>query len=268
MPVVRVALVALSMLGAAAASAQPVGSIAPLRIVAPVADDDLARRSAVHCVAGRDFCLQAWREGDDSDDVWFLDLHQRVPSGADVAPVGRVAIPASEEPSRETNTIWPRLIREPSGALLFGVLRTRTTGFSGGGASETHLILFRQAAGAVEATEVLTARTGYGSMIRACFSEEDYRRRGACHDEYELDGTIALAPGAAGERPGLVLTTRARSFPRGARRDEERRRIPRADLIWEADPECSYRRTFAFNAASGHYEPDRPLPECSIYALP
>ena len=65
------------------------------------------------------------------------------------------------------------------------------------------------------------------------------------------------------------MTTAARSFPRGARTDEsETRRFRRADLVWEPDPACSYRRSFAFDAASGHYAPDRPLPECSTYSLP
>lgn len=266
MQMLRAALATLLALGAAAEA--QTGSVAtPLRIVTPVAPEDEIRRSAVHCVTARDFCLQAWREGADADGAWFLDIHRRVPSGTDVGPEHRLAIPASAEPSSETDTIWPHLIREPSGALLFGVLRTRRTGFSGGGASETHLILFRRAPGEAEAREVLTVQTGYGAMIRACFSERDYRSRGVCHDEYELDGIVTLAPGA-GERPGLVLTVASRSFPRGARREEDRDRIPRADRIWEADPACSYRRTFAFNTASGRYAPDRALPECSLYALP
>jgi hypothetical protein len=153
--------------------------------------------------------------------------------------------------------------------LLFGVLRTRTAGFSGGGAGETQLILLRQPPGAIEATEVVTVQTGYSAMIRACFTEAEYRTRGACHDEYELDGVLGLAPGAGGERPGLVLTVASRSFPRGARREgSETRRLRRSDLVWEADLECSYRRTFAYSAASGRYEPDRPLPECPAYRLP
>ena len=266
----RAALAAFLLLGAtgAAAQAPATASMVPLRVAVPVSPETEEQRSAVYCVATRDFCLRAWREGQD-DGHWFLDLHQRVPSGVAVTPVGRIALPAGEDPSRETHTIWPHLIREASGALLFGVLRTRTAGFSGGGAGETQLILLRQLPGAIEASEVLTVQTGYSAMIRACFTEAEYRTRGACHDEYELDGVLSLAAGAGGERPSLILTVAARSFPRGARReDSETRRLRRSDLVWEADPECSYRRSFAFSAASGRYEPNRPLPECTTYRLP
>ena len=117
---------------------------------------------------------------------------------------------------------------------------------------------------------MLTVQTDYGAMIRACFTEEEYRSRGACHDEYEFSGTLGLAPGAAAERPRLTLATTARSFPRGARAERQTTRRAPPLPIWSgsADPDCSYRRIFAFNAASGHYEPDRPLPECSTYQLP
>ena len=242
--------------------------IVPLRVAAAVSSEELSRRSAVHCVTARDFCLRAWREGEDGGN-WFLDVHRRLPSGADVVPLARIALPPGEDPSSETQTIWPHLVREASGALLFGVLRTRSAGFSGGGASETHLILFRQSPGIVEATEVLTVQVSYRAMIRACFTEEETRSRGACHDEFELSGTLSLAPEAASGRPRLALATAARSFPRGARAEEtERPRLRRGDLVWERDPACSYRRSFAFDAASGRYAPDRPLPDCSTSALP
>ncbi len=267
MRILGAALAGSLALGATGAAAQR-SRMVPLRVAAAVSSDDLNRRSAVYCVIARDFCLRAWREGD-GEGIWFLDIHQRVPSGADVSPVGRIAVPASADPSRETLTIWPHLIREASGALLYGVLRNRTTGFSGGGASETHLILFRQLPGTVEAREVLTIQTHYGAMIRACFSEEDYRRRGACHDEYELAGVLSLAPGAASGPPRLALITAARSFPRGVRGEEnDRPRLRRSDLVWERDATCSYRRSFAFDEASRHYEPDQPLPDCSTYTLP
>ena len=32
-----------------------------------------------------------------------------------------------------------------------------------------------------------------------------------------------------------------------------------------ADPICSYRRTFAYDPASGRYQPDAPLPRCDDY---
>jgi len=267
----RRALIGTLWLSAAGASAQPATDDAgnralPLPAVNRVSGEEAETRSALHCNAARDLCLRTWREADGR--AWFLDIHNRVPSGANVAPARRFALPAGEEPERETQRIWPHLIREASGALLIGVERYRTAGFSGGGAGETQLVLLRLASGTAEPAEVLTVRTGYTAMIRACFTEDEYRRRGACHDEYAFSGTLGLASGAAAGRPRLALATAARSFPRGARAETERARLRRADLVWEPDPACSYRRIFAFNAASGRYEPDRALPDCTTYQLP
>jgi hypothetical protein len=266
----RMAWVALS-LGATAAVAQPVvddagNRMAALPAVDHVPSEQAQQRSTLHCTAARDVCLRAWRAADDG--VWSLDVHDRVPAGANVAPTRRIAPPPGDNPGRESYAIWPHVIREASGALLIGALRNRSEGFSGGGAGMTQLVLLRLGSAHAEPVEVLTVQTGYSAMIRACFSEEDYRSRGACHDEYELTGTIRLAPAAAGGRPRLTLVTRARSFPRGARAEQEQRRIRRSDLVWEPDPACSYRRSFSFNPTSGRYEPDRALPECSSYQLP
>ncbi|MGE0180420.1 MAG: hypothetical protein AB7O91_11450 [Sphingomonas sp.] len=240
--------------------------ITPLSAIAPVSDEQARTRSAIHCNAGRDLCLQAWREGESGP--WFLDVHQRLPAGADVAPASRIALPPGDDPDRETHTIWPHVIVESSGALLFGVERYRTAGFSGGGGSMTHLTLLRRPAAAAAAAEVLTVQTGYTAMIRACFTPDEYRNRGACHDEYELTGIVGLSPTAASDRPRLTLATTARSYPRGARDDgNDSRRYRRADLVWEPDPSCSYRRTFAFDMASGRYLPDQPLPDCDTYTL-
>lgn len=265
---VRSLLAPLLLAGASASPAQPAAGdrMLPLAIVIPVSGEQARTLSALRCTPDRDVCLRAWRESDEG--AWTLDVHDRVPTNANLAPARRVALPGNDYPGGEEITIWPHLIREASGAMLIGVESLGRTGFSGGGASQTDLVLLRLESASAEPVEVLTVQIGYSSMIRACFTEQDYRSRGACHDEYVLAGTVSLAPTAAGGRPQLTLATRSRSFPRGARREEERRRIPRRDLVWEADPACSYRRTFAFNAASGHYEPDTPLPECVTYQLP
>jgi hypothetical protein len=265
---------AFPILAAAAASAAPAQGVddagnrmVPLAAVTRVTLTQAETRTPIHCNAQRNFCLRAWRDGETGP--WFLDLHQRVPRGANVAPAGRIALPPGDDPQSITHSIWPHMIRESSGALLFGVQRYRRAGFSGGGASETHLVLLRQLPGEVEASEVLAVQTGYTAMVRACFTEEEYRSRGACHDEFILSGTVRLAPGAAAGRPALALSTAARSYPRGARQDSaETPRLRRSDLVWEPDPACSYRRDFRFDAAARRYAPDRPLPDCSTYALP
>lgn len=273
MGVIRLAVPALALLLLAfPAIAQPSAGddsgnrLLPLRATGRVTPQQAETRSAVHCNAQRNFCLRAWREGERGP--WFLDVHQRVPSGPNAVPVGRIALPPGDDPESVTHGVWPHLVREASGALIFGVERYRRAGFSGGGASETHLVLLRQLPGRVEASELLTVQTGYTAMIRACFTEQEYRSRGVCHDEFELTGAVGLGPRASAARPALTLAVNARSFPRGAREDSaERPRVPPRDRVWEADPVCSYRRTFAFDPASGRYAPDRPLPDCSTYSL-
>ncbi len=271
MHAVRSLLALLLLAGAGGSPAQPVAAgdrITPLAVVIPVSGEQARTLSALLCNLGRDFCLRAWRASDDAP--WTLDIHDRVPNSANLSPARRMALPAGEDPQAEELGIWPHLIQEASGALLIGVERLRRAGFSGGGAGQTELVLFRLESAAAEPGEVLSVQTGYTSMIRACFSEAEYRRWGdACHDEYEFTGRLSLASAPASGRPRLVLRTTARSFPRGARAEQsDRTGLRRSDLVWEADPGCSYRRTFAFNAASGRYEPDRPLPECTTYQLP
>lgn len=240
--------------------------ILPFAAVAPISDEAQETRSAVHCDAERSLCLQAWR-GERTG--WTLDIHDGLPTRPNAAAPRRIPLPAGEDPDRETHAIWPHLVREASGALLIGIERHRTAGFSGGGAGATQTLLFRLTSPGAEPVEVLNVQTDYGAMIRACFSEDEYRNRGVCHDEYEMTGTLAVAPATASGRPRFTFTAVARSYPRGARTDEsETRRYRRADLVWEADPACSYRRVFTPDAATGLYAPDTPLPECSIYALP
>lgn len=269
----RAGLATLILLAASASPAQPPASddagnqLLPFAALSPISPEDEERFSPGHCDAARSFCIQARRAGESGP--WTLLLHNGRPATPDAEPARRIPLPPGEDPDRESVAIWPHLIRETNGALLIGVERRRTAGFSGGGAGATQLLLFRLAAPDAEAVEVLNVQTRYSAMIRACFSERDYRSRGACHDEYELDGALVLAPETGNGRPRLVLTTAARSFRRGARgADSDNRRYRRADLVWEADPACSYRRLFTADPATGLYAPDSPLPDCSTYALP
>lgn len=241
----------------------------PLPAVGAVAPDQRDSRSGLHCNAARDFCLQAQRDGDTSDAGWQLWLYDRVPTPTD-QPLRQFPLPSSDDPAGESIAIWPHLVREASGATLIGVERYRRTGFSGGGAGQTDLVLLRLTPGAAEPVPVMTVQTGYTAMIRACFSEDDMRRlRDACHQQLEFEGTLTLAPDTATGAPRFDLNVASRVFPRGSLVDGwETRALTRQDRVWEPDPVCTYRRRFSPEAATGSYAPEEPLPDCSLYSLP
>ena len=181
--------------------------------------------------------------------------------------------PQEETFSDETYAVWPHLILLKHGGFLAGVEARTSTGYSGGGGSGTELRLFRVAAdGQAAATPVLRVPVGAFLMIRACFSEHDRKdRRGACHDEYSFAGSIELAPEAADGLPALAYVSEANAFPRGVSRMEDstgKGRLKKADLVRERDPRCSVSRRFRFDAATGSYQPDAPLPDCSDYTIP
>ena len=273
MPIVRRSLtlglaLAASPLSAQSATDDAGNRMTPLPIVGRVTPEEEESRSSLHCNAERDFCLRARRDGERGP--WFLEIHDE-PSADRAAPGRRLPLPAGDDSENELFQIWPHLVPEASGAMLVGVERYRRAGFSGGGGSATTLLLLRLPPGGADVEEVLAVQTGYTATIRACFSQADYRRLGgdACHQQLELAATLTLEPGASAGRPRFAFAAASRSFPRGSRADSwEVRQVRRTDLVWEPDPACTYRRSFAFDAASGRYVPDQPLPDCSTYTLP
>ena len=180
-----------------------------------------------------------------------------------------------EPPDREIGdpifALSPHLVREGDGAVTVGLLASRRTGYSGGGALATRLILVRAEPGAAQAAAVLTVPVEGSAMVRACFSEDDMRlRRQACHDDYQFSGTLTLAPGGEGGHPPFLLATRARTYPGDVTRwedSDERPPLRRGDLVWAEHSGCSYRRTFAFNSTAGRYVADAPLPDCGQFLV-
>lgn len=217
------------------------------------------------CTPDRDWCAELVRDGES----WLLELVGR--SGVN-GPERRVRF---EPPDREIGdpffALWPHLVREADGAVMVGLLAGRRTGFSGGGGLATRLILVRVEPGGPQAAEVLTVPVEGSAMIRACFSEEDMRRRReACHDEYELGGALTLAPDDAGGHPRFLFATRARTYPGDVTRWEDsadRPPLRRGDLVWADHPGCSYRRTFGFDPAARRYVADAPLPDCGQFLV-
>lgn len=235
--------------------------IEALAIVPDSAEED---RSAIAC--GRaGHCALLRSDGENGQ--WRLHMFESRP-GLDAVAARPLAVPGSAGED-ETLALWPHLVREAGGALLIGILRTRRTGFSGGGASATQLTLMRFDPRAAALAPVLDTPLGGSAMIRACFSPRDERNRaGACHDQYELVGNLTLDAANASGRPRFLLTTRARTYPGRRDRNADSTAAPplsRRGLVWAADPHCSYTRIFAFDAAAARYAPDRALPDCSQY---
>jgi hypothetical protein len=218
--------------------------------------EDTEDRSRRHCAAGRTWCAELRR----GEGGWRLELAE----GA-----GRPrAIALDGDAESETFALWPHLVREASGAVLVGVERTYRTGFSGGGARRTALVLIRAEPGAAPLVPILETPFSGSAMIRACFAQADEgARAGACHDEYALAGTVRLDPETAAGRPRFILTAAARTYPGRRSRLEEAppARLQRSDLVWANDPACTYRRLLAFDPATGRYRPDSPLPDCPNY---
>ena len=216
------------------------------------------------CTADRSWCAELVPDGES----WRLELVDRTRSAAE----RRIRF---EPPDRDVGNphfaLWPQLVREPGGAVTVGLLASRRAGFSGGGGLATRLILVRLEPAASRAAEILTVPVEGSALVRACFSEADIGlRREACHDEYELEGTLTLAPEPQAGRPRFLLTTRARTYPGEVERWEdsaERPPLRESDLVWADHRGCSYRRTFAFDPAAGRYAADAPLPDCGQFLV-
>lgn len=225
--------------------------------------DGVVHGTARHC-AGRNWCV--WAE--DARGPWeFYVWHNPQPDApADPIP-RRLAIEPDDE-GREY-AIWPWIVREPSGAVIVGLLESSSAMYSGGSANLTHLRLYRAEPESADVDEVIDLPLAGSAMIRACFSEADLQaRREACHDEYDLSGVLRLDPATEEGPPVFTLETRAATFPgRVTRSQDSRDRGPlgEGDLVWVPDPDCSFTRRIAWDVLGGRYTPTERLPECSDF---
>jgi hypothetical protein len=228
---------------------------------------DGANASALHCATDRKRCAQLSRDVDSN--VWTLYVFDRLPPPEGATPIASVAI--QDESGDAQVAIWPHIVVEAAGRTLIGVETSQSTSYSGGGASATTLQLIALDSPGDMKT-VLTVPSDGSAMIRACFSEADMAKRaGACHDEYAFDGELTLDPAVASGPPRFLFTSSAKSFPgRVSRQADSLAAAPlrKKDVKWAADPLCSYRRILSFDAATGSYSLDKPLPACDDYLAP
>lgn len=213
-----------------------------------------------HCTTDRRWCARLrLAEG---ASAWLIELTPRGGAQRDLELTG-----VSDE--QAAFAIWPHIVIEADGAVLIGAERTRSTSYSGGGASATQLVLVRAAPDGGALRQVLDVPWSAGKDIRACFSARDTRnRRGACSDQYEFTATLTIDPATRAGRPHFLYATTARTYPGRRALDWDSTTAPplrRTDLRWATDPACSYRRRIAPDARSGVYAPDRPLPACDDF---
>ncbi len=222
---------------------------------AVAAAPDRENSSERHCTDDRRWCAQLERA---RGAKWRLRVIE-----AGMAPIA-VDLPQDDYPDLAFS-VWPGLVVEPDGAIQIGVQRRRWTGFAGGGAGDSDLVLLRLDSGT--ASPVLETLIAGAATIRACFSEEDFRtRQDSCVDEYSFAAELRLDPENESGRPRFILVARARTFPGSPTREaDSRRALSAADLVWATDAECSYRRRFDWDPASAQYRADAPLPTCDDY---
>jgi hypothetical protein len=202
------------------------------------------------------------------DTLWCISMAKEDGSPLIVTKAGKQVASWTPDSDGRTLSPVPILLRLKDGGALLGVAARESVMFSGGGGEIVEQrVLWVQPD--KEVREVLSIPLHTDLMIRACFSEKDAAKRArACHDEYALHGKLGVTGETADGLPMLSYAVEASSYPRGVSRNGDSLAGPslrKADLVWKVDAGCTYRRTFRFDAASGGYKPDLPLPDCSQY---
>lgn len=155
-------------------------------------------------------------------------------------------------------------------SILIGTITHTSDMYSGGGAWGDVLSLyysepFKAGEGAQSVLDIPIH--GY-KMIRACFSEEEYKaRNSACHDEYRFDATFKPMQNFVNSMPIFEYSSNAANFPVGVSLDADNsgRKLRKKDFIWQNNPDCSVKTKFHFDEQKKAYIPQKTLPECGDY---
>lgn len=172
--------------------------------------------------------------------------------------------------------LWPYELRlgDKSQGTLVGIRESAQSMYSGGGASASFLHLFQlyPMDGRIAMREVLTLPLEGHALIRACFSERDFRqRRGACSDEYNFATTLRLDRSTRSGFPKLHYQAKATSFPGHVSRYKDSLSAPplrKRDIVTVVDRSCTFRRELVFSPAKSVFVPDKPIPACEQYLVP
>ena len=251
-------MVAILMLTAAAAAMQSGAGVGEMITLAAGADE-------ARCTSEAGLCWSM----KPTDDGKGWNLHQQ--SGADRAERDFALL----IPKHMNVSVWDKAITIP--AMENG---GRARGSCCGICRKTYNVFWRarwlklysldnEYGSPILGDELLSVPISASKMIRACFSERDYkRRRNACHDEYNFDATLEVSPVSAPGWPTLRYVARADGFPGGASLDRDSSTDPplkERDLERRADPACSFTRTAVYNPLTARYEFNSPSPDCSDY---
>jgi hypothetical protein len=243
------------------------------------------------CTADKRWCFELSRDVD-LNTVTLNIFDGRKPRTPDGKAQDVQSYPVGDAPQesgfdREGLRLWPQIIREPSSetprageergeTISIGLLASSSTMYSGGGAQADRLRLLRfeySPYGAAQPQDMLSVPYHGSIMIRACFAEEDFEKRGgACHDLYDFDATLSLDRARPKfSPPRLIYQTKAIATPGNSRRSNDNsagKKLTPKDVLPAVDPRCTYRRSVAYNPATLRYEFDRPAPDCSEYTVP
>ena len=247
-----------------------------LHMVVPGPDAD--RREGERCMPGTALCFSV-NEADTLDRVDLVVRQFNPPGSAQRTSMQSLSLPIELKEDTDL-AIWPLAVRRVGGeqrdvqvqgeALLIGILATDRVGYSGGGGSRTMLWLYKidnAGASGVAGSQVMSLLHQSGQLIRACFNDRDARkRRGACHDETQVETTLILDPENTGAMPRLVYRTAARTWPGATPRlppEETPDHLRKSDLVWSSYPQCSYARGLWWNPATNRYAFDNPVPDCN-----
>jgi len=198
-------------------------------------------------------------------------------------PAHEISLPLGVH-ADDTISAWPMFIRiaeadaGESSSYLLGVMQRRQQGYSGGGANEHRVHLFRvdyPRNSDTRARPVLSLPLAADKLIRACFSENDEARRGnACHDSYKFEALLHLDTGQNSDWPVLLYHSQARVAPGvlagllASQRQLPDRALTAAEVEERTDPHCSLQRSIRYNSFSLRYEMETPAPDCSDFFVP
>ena len=224
------------------------------------------------CTRGREWCVRLDIQSDDGHTSHSITVRQASGQSA------QTTIDYADASAVSGTGLWTKPVsyRTANGrsGLLFGIVTTRSEGYSGGGAYAETLQLLRAETDASGALAIMPmddpVPLAASVMIRACFSEQDMKlRRNICHDEYDLTVTLKLRPKLVHDLPAFTYESKASVTPGFAARDSDNsdagrlKAMKAADFKTRSDTRCSFTRPLEVDARRARYVFDAP--DCSNY---